>query len=89
MNSTARSYREVDVWVNQRFMCPLDALPAGAQVRMPLDQFYDVRGERFAAGGFFSPVSPTPVRLVELELDAEEPLVGLITIRAEEPQKSE
>ena len=80
VNSTPTTYRDVAIWINQRFMRPLDTLPAGATIRLSLWDFWDVRGDRFAAGGFWRVQEPTPLRLVELQVGEDEPLVGLVTI---------
>ncbi len=80
VNSTARTYREVDIWINQRFTHHLRTLPAGATVRLSLWGFWDARGDRLSAGGFWRTEEPTPVRLVQLQLSDDEPLVGLVTV---------
>ncbi|MHC5112976.1 MAG: hypothetical protein ACYTGP_00945 [Planctomycetota bacterium] len=83
VNSTARSYHDFDLWINQRYMRPVDRLRAGETRRFHLAQFYDERGERINAGGFFATRTPTPVRLVQIQVDDTQPLIGLITIRSE------
>ena len=83
VNSTPRSYHNVDLWINQRYVSPLDVLPAGKTVRLSLLEFYDERGEGVSAGGLLRTREPTPVRLVEMQLGEAEPLIGLITIRSE------
>ena len=80
VNSTARTYRDVDIWINQRFTRHLRTLPAGATVRLSLWDFWDARGDRLSAGGFWRTEEPTPVRLVQLQLSDDEPLVGLVTV---------
>jgi len=80
VNSTPVTYRGVDIWINQRFMTHLETLPAGATVRLSLWDFWDQRGDRLSAGGFWRTEEPTPVRLVQLQLSDDEPLVGLLTI---------
>ncbi len=81
INSTPTTYRACDFWVNQRYMRHVEALEAGQTLRLSLRDFYDERGERFSAGGFFATQPSTPVRLVELQASADQPLVGLIAIR--------
>ncbi len=81
VNSTPTTYRACDVWVNQRYMRHVEALAAGETLRLSLFDFYDERGERFSAGGFFATQPATPVRLVELQVSPDEPIVGLISIR--------
>ncbi|MEE9130244.1 MAG: hypothetical protein V3T84_09515 [Phycisphaerales bacterium] len=83
VNSTTRSYAEFDLWINQRYTSRIESLPAGATLRLSLWDFYDERGESLNAGGLFRSDDPTPVRLVEIQTADEEPLIGLITIRAE------
>ncbi len=80
VNSTPRSYGPCDVWINQRFMSSLAGLPAGATVNMSLWDFWDERGDRFSAGGFWRTERPVPVRLIELQEGENQPLVGLTTI---------
>lgn len=80
VNATAQSYRDFDLWVNQRFVHHIDALPAGESLTLSLWDFFDERGERFNAGGFFRTMEPTPVRLVQIEQSPESALIGLVAI---------
>jgi hypothetical protein len=73
----------VDVWINQRYVYNVAAIPSGATVTMNLDDFRDVRGEGLHPGGLLRQFTPTPVRLVELQLSDAEPLLGLVVIRSE------
>ncbi len=84
VNSTARSYEDFDLWVNQRYMAHVDSMIAGETIQLSLWNFYDVYGRVFNAGGIFRTVEPTPVRLVEIQLGPEEPTIGLISIPIEE-----
>jgi hypothetical protein len=84
VNSTARSYYDFDLWINQRYVRHVDALPAGSSIRLSLWSFWDVRGERFYAGGFFASYSPAPVRLVEIQVAEDQPMIGLIALRGED-----
>ncbi len=83
VNATTRSFADFDLWINQRYASRIESLPAGATLRVSLWDFYDERGESLNAGGLFRSDDPTPVRLVEIQTTDEEPLIGLITIRAE------
>jgi hypothetical protein len=84
VNTTAHSYSDVDVWVNQRYVSHVDAIPAGQSITLSLWDFKDEYGNRFYAGGFFRTYTATPVRMVEIQTSAEAPLIGLVAIRAEE-----
>ncbi len=83
VNATTHAYTDFSLWINQRYTSRIKSLPAGATVRVSLWDFYDERGESLNAGGLFRSDEPTPVRLVEIQTGDEQPLVGLITIRAE------
>ncbi|MHC4948754.1 MAG: hypothetical protein ACYTG1_10895 [Planctomycetota bacterium] len=84
VNSTARGYRDFDLWINQRFVHHVESLPAGATVRLSLWDFVDDRGDVFRAGGLFRTTEPLPVRMVQIQTGPEDKLVGLITIREED-----
>lgn len=83
VNSMPRSYRNCDVWINQRFAAHLGALPAGRTVVMSLWDFWDERGDRLSAGGFWRTERPTLLRLIELQVAEDQPLIGLTTIPEE------
>lgn len=83
VNSTARSYADFDLWINQRYTCRMASLPAGATRRISLWDFVDQHGLRFYAGGVFRSYPAEPMRLVEIQTAADQPLIGLIAIRSE------
>jgi len=85
VNTTARSYEDFTLWLNQRFARRVKSLRAGEQVRLSLWEFYDERGEGLTPGGFWRTEKATPIRLTQIQIDDETPLIGLITIRAEDP----
>ena len=80
VNSTANSYHDFDLWVNRRYVHHIDSLPAGESLTLSLWDFFDERGERFNAGGFFRTTEPTPVRMVQIEQTPQSPLIGLVAI---------
>lgn len=80
VNSTATTWRDFDVWLNQRYVAHVDALPAGRTVRVSLWDFFDERGERFNAGGLLRTTEPTPVRLVQIQPAPDAPMTGLVMI---------
>lgn len=84
VNTTAHSYSNFEMWVNQRFVKHVDSLPAGKAITLSLWDFRDENGDAFNAGGFFRSYEPTSVRLVELQIANDQPLIGLIAIRSEE-----
>ena len=80
VNATARSFHDFDLWINQRFVRRVEALRAGETIRLSLWDFYDVRGDRFSAGGLWRTEPPTPLRMAQIQEAEEEPLVGLVVI---------
>lgn len=84
VNATANSYRDFDLWINQRYVHHVDALPAGETIRVSLWDFFDEWGQRFYAGGFFRSYPPQPVRMVEVQTGEGAPMIGLVAIRSEE-----
>ncbi len=81
INSTARSYSDFDLWINQRYVDHIARLAPGQTIRLSLWDFYDERGEAINAGGFWRTEPPAPVRLVEIQPGPEQPMIGLIMIR--------
>ncbi len=82
-NATARRFSNFDLWLNQRYIARVESLPAGEHITLSLWDFVDLNGEVINAGGFFRTDEPTTIRLAEIQLSEEEPMIGLITIRAE------
>ena len=84
VNATPQSFRDVDIWVNRRYMWHLDALDAGETRRVWFGEFFDHWGETPVAGGFFRTERPTPSVLVQIQVGSEQPLIGTISIPEEE-----
>jgi hypothetical protein len=78
VNATATSYADFDLWLNQRYVTHVDALSSGQTLEVPLDRFWDERGEGPFQGGWFRYYQPTPIVLVQAQVDAKSPLVGFI-----------
>jgi hypothetical protein len=89
VNATPHGFRDFKLWINQRYAMRVDRLDPGQTRRFSLWDFYDERGEVMNAGGFFRTYEPDPVRLVQIQLDEESPLIGLVTIRREPLEERE
>ncbi len=81
VNGTAQSFENATLWLNQRYARPLSSLPAGSSLRMSLWDFRDEWGGLFNAGGIWATQDPTPLRLVQIQVDETSPLVGLVVVR--------
>ena len=80
VNATATSYQDFDLWINQQFVSHVESLPAGGTIFLSLWDFRNNLGESFNAGGVFRTEIPTPVRMAEIQIDEQEPMVGMISI---------
>jgi hypothetical protein len=78
VNATAASWSNFDLWLNQRYMTHVDTLAAGQTLEIPLDQFWDERGETPITGGWFRYYQPTRIALMQMQLDEKSPLVGMV-----------
>jgi len=81
VNATPRAFPASTMWLNQRWRREVDPIPAGGVQRISLWGFRDDRGHLFNAGGFFRTERADPLRLVQLELPGDEPLVGFVVAR--------
>ena len=82
VNATVHSYLDFDIWINQRYVLHVDQMLAGETIRRSLWDFFDERGDRFNADGFWATREPERVRLVEMQPAQNLPMVGLLTIRS-------
>jgi hypothetical protein len=88
VNPTVESWSDFDLWLNQRYMKRIARLEAGGTLRIPLEEFWDVRGEGPFPGGLLRYYPPTPIRLVQVDRGDGSPLVGLISIPTERELES-
>lgn len=84
VNATPQSFRDADIWVNRRYLWHLDSLEPGETRRVWFGEFFDQWGETPVAGGFFRTERPTPVVLLQIQIGSEEPLLGTISVPAEQ-----
>lgn len=80
INATNIDYKDIDIWVNRRFMQHVTSLPAGATIHLPIEKFRDVWGQCPQPGGFWRTRQPTPLVFVQIQRDATSPLIGLVTV---------
>ena len=80
VNGTAIEFEDIDLWMNQRYLHHLSELRPGGTVRISLGDFWDVWGGGPNPGGLLRWYDPTPVVLVQAQIDQESPLIGFISI---------
>jgi hypothetical protein len=78
VNATATSYRDFDLWINRRYVRRVENLPAGGSITLPVESFWDERGEGPFPGGWFRYYAPTPIVLVQIQTAPDAPFIGLI-----------
>lgn len=83
VNATITSFGPCDLWINQRYMQHIDGFAAGQTLFVDITGFWDYWGNGPNRDGLLRRFKPTPIRLVELQLDDHTLLIGLITIRSE------
>ncbi|MDA1262953.1 MAG: hypothetical protein O3B75_08675 [Planctomycetota bacterium] len=80
INGTATDYREVDIWVNRRYMKHVSAILAGETIEVLITDFRDVWGQCPQPGGFWRTRAPTPLVLVQIQRDETNPLLGMVAV---------
>lgn len=83
VNATTRSFDNVDVWLNERYVQHVERIAPGENKRLSLAEFWDIRGEGPNPGGLFRYYQPTPIRLVQIQTDTTSPLLGLQAVLEE------
>jgi hypothetical protein len=83
VNATPRSFDNVDIWLNERYVLHVDRIAPGENKRLAMADFWDIRGEGPNPGGLFRYYQPTPIRLVQIQTDVTSPLIGLQAVLAE------
>lgn len=83
VNTTVESWTNADIWLNQRYVCHVDRFDSGQTLRIPLGEFWDVRGEGPFPGGLFRYYPPTPIRLVQIQPAPDAPMIGCKSIPTE------
>lgn len=77
-NTSAEELPRSTMWINRQYAKPIEALPIGRSLTLPLSSFRNEFSEPFRAGGFFATEKPDRIAQVQIELEAE--MVGLIIV---------
>jgi len=80
VNGTAIEFVDIDLWLNQRYLRHVDRFGPGETKRIPLGEFWDVWAGGPNPGGLLRWYDPTPIVLVQAEIDEEGPLIGFLSI---------
>lgn len=77
-NTSAQEFPAGTLWINRQYSMPIDALPIGKSLTMPLTSFRNEFSEPFRAGGFFA--TEKPDRLAQVQLETSEGFVGFVVV---------
>ena len=80
VNATSTDFKDIDVWINRRYVQHVPLLLAGATIELSIVKFRDVWGQCPQPGGFWRTRKPTPLVLVQIQTDSTSPLLGLVTV---------
>ena len=80
VNGTAIDFENIDLWLNQRYLHPVERIAPGETVTLGLGDFWDLWGGGPNPGGLLRWFDPTPVVLVQAQIDESSPLVGFISV---------
>ena len=80
VNGTAIDFRDIKLWLNRRYMLEVDRIAPGETVRFEMGEFWDAWGGGPNPGGLLRWYVPTPVVLVQAQIDESSPMIGFVSI---------
>ena len=80
VNGTVIDFKDMKLWLNRRYMYQVERIKPGETVRISMGEFWDVWGGGPNPGGLLRWYDPTPVVLLEAQIDETSPLIGFLSI---------
>ena len=80
VNGTVIDFKDMKLWLNRRYMHQVERIKPGETVRISMGEFWDVWGGGPNPGGLLRWYDPTPVVLLEAQIDETSPLIGFLSI---------
>ena len=80
VNGTVIDFKDMKLWLNRRYMHQVERIAPGETVRISMGEFWDVWGGGPNPGGLLRWYDPTPVVLLEAQIDETSPLIGFLSI---------
>ena len=77
-NTTANSYNDFDLWLNERYLRHVNSLKAGETKTLSLYEFVDEYSEGLKVGGFLATGHPDPI--IKAEIETNSGMIGLIAV---------
>ena len=83
VNATVIDFKDMKLWLNRRYMHMVERIEPGETVRIDMGEFWDVWGGGPNPGGLLRWYDPTPIVVVEAQIDESSPLIGFLSITDE------
>lgn len=80
VNATVIDFKDMKLWLNRRYMHMVERIEPGETVRIDMGEFWDVWGGGPNPGGLLRWYDPTPIVVVEAQIDESSPLIGFLSI---------
>ena len=80
VNATVIDFKDMKLWLNRRYMHMVERIEPGQTVRIDMGEFWDVWGGGPNPGGLLRWYDPTPIVVVEAQIDESSPLIGFLSI---------
>jgi hypothetical protein len=80
VNGTVIDFKDMKLWLNRRYLHRVERIQPGETVRIDMGEFWDVWGGGPNPGGLLRWYDPTPIVLLEAQIDETSPLIGLLSI---------
>ena len=69
VNGTATDFRDFDLWLNRRYLVHLERLAPGETLSIDMGRFWDAWGGGPNPGGLLRWYVPTPIVLIQAQID--------------------
>ena len=80
VNGTAIDFRDINLWLNRRYMQRIDRILPGETLTLEMGSFWDAWGGGPNPGGLLRWYVPTPIVLVQAQIDETSPMIGFVAI---------
>ena len=80
VNGTAIDFKDIDLWLNRRYMRHIDRIAPGDTLVLDMGSFWDAWGGGPNPGGLLRWYVPTPIVLVQAQIDETSPMIGFLAI---------
>jgi len=80
VNGTAIEFKDINLWLNRRYMRHIDRIAAGETLVLDMGSFWDAWGGGPNPGGLLRWYVPTPIVLVQAQIDETSPMIGFLAI---------